>query len=305
MKIFEHTMVTEALQDNKITLQTNLGKTVMCKDVIFATHFPAIDPDNFYTNMRPEMSYALAFKADQEYPDGMYINADTPSRTFRKMTNGSDDYLLVGGQSHTIGDEHSEMERYEDIRQFAEKTFGTSDAIFRWSSHDLITSDRVPYIGQLHPQKSNMYTATGFSKWGLANAVTGAQLLKDLIANQENPYSGLYYPRRDIPDIRENVPEQKNMEEELAEAQTAATVENLTRQQATVIEKDDKKIGIYKDDDGALHHLDLACTHLGCDLNWNDGDQTWDCPCHGSRFTATGEVLEGPAKEPLAKANQK
>lgn len=309
--VFEHSLVTKVNQDEQdgeikleqdgeIKLEIENGSTVTCSHAVFATHYPSFDPDNSYTTMAPEMSYALALKATQEHPDGMYINDDLPKRTFRKMKADGGDYLLVGGQSHSIGDDRSEQERYEDLSRVAKETFGETNVVYRWSSHDPITKDRIPFIGKLHPDYSNIYTLTGFSKWGLANAAAGAKVIADLILGRKNPYETMFNPHREIPDLQNAKDDSDQGEEGLSQLDLSKETEDLNVNEATIIEKDDKKVGVYKDKTGKLHHLDISCTHLGCDVNWNDGDHTWDCPCHGSRFKATGEVLEGPALKSLA-----
>jgi len=294
--IYEHSLVNELTQneDKTIHLKTSNGCEVTCNNAIFTTHYPTFEPDKFFTQMKPEISYALAYKTNKEYLDGMYINNDKPKRTFRKMSDGQDHYLLVGGQSHSIGDEHSEMSRYEEIDQFAKRTFGVGQASYRWSSHDLLTKDRIPFIGQLHPDYPNIYTATGFNKWGLAEAATAARVLTDFIFNKQNRYTDMYHPRRNIPKLTE--PSEKSSEpNDAKELIIPETAEDIGINEAAVIKTEDEHTGIYKDKKGKLHYLDLSCTHLGCGLSWNNGDKTWDCPCHGSRFNAIGEVIEGPA----------
>lgn len=301
VQIYENSLVVDTSQSKnqkEVTLTLENNCTVICEKVVFATHFPAFDPDDLYTDIEAHMSYGLALKATKLHPEGMYINDDIPKRTFRKMEAIGTDYLLVGGQSHPVGDDRSEMERYEELAKVAKETFGETDIVYRWSSHDLMTKDRIPWIGVLHPDYPKLYTLTGFNKWGLANAAVGAKLIADLIDEKENRYEKLYSPQRDIPDIEGNDEED---DDSISEIDVSKEVEHLQENEATVIEKDDMKIGVYRDSSGELHHLDITCTHLGCSLSWNDGDYTWDCPCHGSRFNATGKVIEGPALKDLSK----
>lgn len=294
--IFEHTLINEVVRDDDgvLHLKTADGHGIECNHAIFATHYPTFEPDEHFTKMTPEVSYALAYKTDTEKLNGMYISDDTPKKTFRKMQVGNENYLLVGGQSHPIGDDNSEWSRYEEIDTFAKKTFGVGDPVYRWSSHDLITEDRIPLIGQLHPDYPNVFTATGFSKWGLADAGTGARVLTDLVLGNDNKYIDMYDPRRDIPELSNTNPE-SGVSDAVKALRLPETPEDLDVNEATIIEKNNEKIGVYKDDSGTLHYMDLSCTHMGCGLQWNNGDKTWDCPCHGSRFNAYGEVIEGPA----------
>lgn len=302
VEIYEHSLVMDVEQEEngqKTKLELENGNVVTCSSAIFATHFPTFDPEEKYTVLNPEMSYALALKTTKTHPDGIYINDDIPSRTFRKMRVDETDYLLVGGQGHPVGDEHREEERYEDLYKAAKELFGETDVVYRWSAHDLMTEDRIPFIGKLHPDYKNIYTLTGFNKWGLANAATGTNVIADLMKERDNPYEAMYNPRRDIPDLKKS-DDSNQGDENIDKLDLPDKVDDLKNGEATVIKKDDEEIGVYKDEKGELHYLDITCTHLGCSVTWNDGDHTWDCPCHGSRFNATGEVIEGPALKGLS-----
>lgn len=301
-EIYEYSQIDDVRQSERtIHLKTANEYEVVCNHAVFATHYPTFEPDKFYTQLEPEISYALAYKVDKELPDGLYISADIPKRTFRKMQDGKEQYLLVGGQSHPLGDDKSEMSRYEEIDQFAKQTFGVGDAVYRWSSHDLITEDRIPFIGQLHPDYPNVYTLTGFSKWGLADAAVGSRVITDLINERENPYATMYKPRRDIPSLTQTEPAPSITSDQADTLNMPEHADQLDFNEATILKNGDEETGVYKDKDGSLHYMDLSCTHLGCGLSWNSGDKTWDCPCHGSRFDAYGNVIEGPALTDLAK----
>lgn len=298
--MYEHSLIEDLKynQDHSIQLKTADNQTVTCNHAMFATHFPTFDPDNLYTEMKPEMSYALLYEVDELLFEGMYINSDSPKRTFRHVKMNDKNYLLVGGESHAIGDDFSTLDRYEAIDQFAKNTFGVADATYRWSSHDLITKDRIPFIGDLHPEYPNLYTATGFSKWGLANAAIGAKVIRDSVLGSKHKYDELFSPQRTIPDLQKTSSDDED-DKVIKSLHFPQKVADLMSGEATIIENDEEEIGVYKDENNTLHYLDLACTHLGCGVKWNNGDKTWDCPCHGSRFNAVGELIAGPALDNL------
>src|SRR5699024_4186833 len=157
-------------------------------------------------------------------------------------------------------------------------------------------------IRLMHIEQENVFVLTGFNKWGLTNAAIGSKVLGGLFNNQDSPYSKLFDPSRDIPDVKA-----ENKKEATSKYKSSIhrrKVDTLKKGEALILDEDDKKIGVYKDENNELHYLDMACTHLGCGVQWNDGDKTWDCPCHGSRFEATGEVKAGPATQPLKKASR-
>ncbi|MFC4557260.1 FAD-dependent oxidoreductase [Virgibacillus kekensis] len=303
-KMYENTRVMDVEGKKNVKVTTENDKTVTCQQVIFATHFPVYDPDEFFAgNLQPESSYALAVNTNKEFPDGMYISADAPKRTLRRIKDNSKSYVLVGGESHSTGDGKSSDERYEELQKFAEEQFDATEIMYRWSSHDLISSDRVPFIGPVNSNEPNVYAVTGFGKWGLASAAIGAALLKDLILENDNPYEELFSPRRDIQEMNDVEPEQGE-DDDHSDASTVEKPEDLNRNQGAVVEVNGKEVGAFRDENGKVHLMNLSCTHMGCDVEWNDGDCTWDCPCHGSRFKGTGEVIEGPALEPLEKTDK-
>src|SRR5699024_5150856 len=151
-------------------------------------------------------------------------------------------------------------------------------------------------IGNLHSDYPNMYTATGFSKWGLANAAIGAKLITDNILERKNAYQAIFNPNREIPDLEKETSEEDEVNPHIKTLNFRENIDDLLHDEATIIkENDEEQTGVYKDKKNNLYYLDLSCTHLGCGVQWNNGDKTWDCPCHGSRFNATGKVIEGPA----------
>lgn len=305
VKIYEQTTINEMKDGNSVTLTTNNGHTITSKQVVCATQYPVHEPENIYASrFKPEISFALACEIEEVFPGGMYLNADHPKRTFRAMRANKKEYLLIGGESHSIGDGLSDQERYENILKSAKEMFTVKNVVAHWSSHDLITKDRVPFIGLIHPNEKNIYVMTGFSKWGLANVAIGAEVIKDLITQQENVYSQLFNPHREIPSLKKET--EKEESSDYHSSIHHSDIKSLNAKEAIIINKgESSKVGVYKDSTKTLHYLDMACTHLGCHVKWNDGDKTWDCPCHGSRFSAMGDVVAGPATKPLKKLKNK
>lgn len=299
VKIYQHTMYMESTRENsELTLKTDTPFTVTCDEVIFATLFPAEDPDSYYSKtMKPVTSHLAVYENTNTPLHGMYISDDFSKRTFRGAQQDHKHFLIVGGETHETGDDKSNIKRYDKIKQFAENEFGLQDRIGYWSEHDLVTPDMRPFIGKIKENDDQMYVMTGYNKWGLAAAATGSQLIADMITGKPNRYENLFCPQRDVKQIRQK--EEDNQNGEFAAQQSA----ELDVGQAKRTEVDGKAVGIYKDINKKTHYVDLACTHLGCEVKWNDADETWDCPCHGSIFDGTGEVLAGPAKLPLKKVN--
>lgn len=302
LKVYENTLINdwEELKDHTYVLKDNEGHRIKCKYVVLATHYPLIEKDDFYDwAVWARTTQALAYKTDKKLFEGAHIAYDTPSVTLRTMEYFGDHYFLIGGQSHTTGDGFSDEERYEKISELAKKLFGVKKPAFKWSTHDLMTKDHMPMIGQVYPDMPNAYTITGLNAWGLANSSAGAMVITDLICGRKNPYTEMYNPHREIKEIESDKEKEKSSSSVSEVAR--ATVQNLAPDTLTQIEHDGKRVGIYKDKNGKVYYYDLACTHKGCDLGLNDGDKTWDCPCHGSRFDKFGKVIYGPAITDLKK----
>ncbi|MBM7703855.1 FAD-dependent oxidoreductase [Metabacillus iocasae] len=308
-KIFEHTVATDVEKGEQPVVTTRDGAKVYCKHVVAASHFPFYDGNGFYfTRMYAERSYVIGIKATKEYPGGMYLSAEQPTRSLRYTEINGEKLILVGGDSHKTGQGINTMEHYQALQHFAEQTLGIKEYLYRWSAQDLYTLDKVPYIGPITPKKENIYVATGYRKWGMTNGTAAALLLRDLILNRENPYTSLFSPSRfhGDPSIKQFLIQNFDVAGHLIEGKLDVgdkRLQELEVGEGSVVFMKGKRAGAYKDLDGKLHCVDTTCTHLGCEVEWNAGDTTWDCPCHGSRFSYDGQVIEGPANEPLKQVN--
>ena len=307
--IYEGTTATEIGEGDQPVVITRDGYRVKCKNVIAASHFPFVDKMGFYfARMYQERSYVLGVKVQKEYPGGMYISADSPTRSLRYTPYNDEKLILVGGDSHKTGQGVDMIKHYEALEAFAEETFGITEFPYRWSTQDLITIDKVPYIGSITKQKSGIYIATGYRKWGMTNGTTAALLLRDLIIEANNPYKELFDPARfqADPSLKKVISINADVAKHLIKGKLEVASKEpseLENDEGSVVMINGKRAGAYKDTEGKLHFVDTTCTHMGCETEWNAGERTWDCPCHGSRFSYDGEVFNGPAKKPLKKIN--
>lgn len=191
---------------------------------------------------------------------------------------------------------------------FAGNLLGIKTIPYRWAAQDLITLDRVPYIGKISDNEE-IYIATGFGKWGMTSGTLAAQIISDQIQRKDNPYTELYDPSRFKAgtSLKNFILQNANVAKELVAGKVEIVHKKTTDLEAdegAVVFHDGKRVGAYKDTEGKLHLVDRTCTHMGCECEWNNGDRSWDCPCHGSRFSYDGEVLEGPASVPLTKLHE-
>ncbi|OAH57602.1 (2Fe-2S)-binding protein [Domibacillus aminovorans] len=303
--IFEHTTAVNVETGEQPTVLTRKGSRVTGSHVLSCSHFPFYEGLGFYsTRMHADRSYILAVKTKKSFPGGMYISADQPTRSLRSAMVNGEEMVLIGGEGHKTGQGKDTMEHYKALETFSEQVFGVNDIVYRWSAQDLITIDKIPYIGEITAGQPNILIATGYRKWGMTNGTTAALLFRDMILDKKNAYQNLYTPSRFYahPSLKNFLVENANVAAHLIKGKLELPAKNandLSNGEGAVITIKGHRKGAYKDDGGKLHIVDTTCTHIGCEVEWNNGDRTWDCPCHGSRFSYTGEVIEGPAEKPL------
>lgn len=301
------TAVNVETNESKATVLTRNGHRVTGNVILSCTHFPFYESTGFYfTRLYAERSYVLAAKTKHQYPGGMYLSVDQPSRSIRYTPVNGENLLIIGGEGHKAGQGKDTVEHYQALEKFAKDVFNLEEFNYRWSTQDLTTLDKLPYVGQITKNQDNILIATGYRKWGMTNGTAAAMLLSDIALNKDNPYKSVYAPSRFYADpslkefIKENVDVAKHLIKGKLEI-ADKNPEDLKNDEGAVVMIYGARKGAYRDVDGKLHIVDTTCTHVGCECNWNDGDRTWDCPCHGSRFSYTGEVVEGPAEKPLAR----
>ncbi len=294
VKIFEQTKVVEVKAQE---LVTDKG-SVFAKNIVMATHYPfIITPGYYFLRMHQERSYIVAF---ENVPDikGMYIGIEEDGLSYRN----SGEYLLIAGGNHRAG-ENTQGGKYDILRAAAKQNFPESKEVACWSAQDCMPIDAVPYIGLFSKSTPNLYVATGFQKWGMSTSFVSAHIISELIAGNEHPYP-IFSPQRFklSPSAKslynEGVHAVKGLGKEIFSVpkETLDSVQNLS---GAVVEHDGEKFAMYKDEKGVAHAVSSRCTHLGCQVEWNKDETSWDCPCHGSRFDIDGLCLDNPALEDL------
>lgn len=306
-QFYENTTAVDVEYNKHSTIISRDGYRVNCRYVIVASHYPFYDGQGFYpTRLNPERSYVIGVKTGKPYPGGMYINAESPTRSIRSTPIDGEDLWIIAGENHKTGQGKSTIDHYLALQDFAEKQFGIEDFVYRWSAQDLTTLDKLPYIGPITKGQDSVLVATGYRKWGMTNGTAAAHILADTVLERENPYKELYTPARfqADPSIKKFAQFNTDVAKNLIKGKldnTKDNIKSLDLDEATITRINGERTGVYKDKNAKLHLVDTTCTHLRCEVEWNSGERTWDCPCHGSRFSYTGEVIEGPAKRPLKK----
>jgi glycine/D-amino acid oxidase-like deaminating enzyme/nitrite reductase/ring-hydroxylating ferredoxin subunit len=308
--IFEDTRAETINEVGKTTVKLKDGGSVTADHVVIATHFPFYDfKGAYFARLDMARSYIVSGKSPLAYPGGMYISIDSPSRSVRSAKDKNGETLwLIGGEGHRPGKGKQMKEHYSNLRNWGRSEFDMEEFDYNWSSEDFISLDSLFYIGRITEQTKNIYVATAFRKWGMSGGITAAKEITSLIASGESLYQNIYDPARKdgakgISTLAKNLVE---VSKELVSGKlekTTKSIDELEPGEAGKIRDKGKLIGVYKNKDGSIHKVDTTCTHMGCEVHWNDAETTWDCPCHGSRFRASGEVIEGPAVKDLKKAD--
>ncbi len=291
--VYEGTMATHV---HGSRVRTAGGPVVSAEHVVVATHLPFLDRGLYFARCHPERSYVVAGRTTDP-PAGMYLSTEQPAHSIRAHGH----WLLVGGESHKTGQADA-AERYARLEAWARERFGIEPEL-RWATQDHMPLDGVPYVGRHDPLSSGVWVATGFRKWGLAMGTAAAELLAAQIAGRDHAWTELFEPQRLRPKASATsfVKENANVALRFMGDRVAkrGDVDKIGPGEGRVVGAGLGQRAVYRDEDGTLHELSARCTHLGCIVNWNTAERTWDCPCHGSRFAASGKVIEGPAVRPL------
>ena len=306
--IYEQTRAVSIEEKGNYTITTSEGKKVTADNVIIASHYPFYNKHNMYfTRIYTDRSYALAIKSKEKYPGGMYLSFDEPSRSLRSIKTDNGELIMIGGDHHKTGQGEDTLKHYEALAAYADKIFTVEGIPYRWSAQDCMTMDDVPYVGHYSSDTPNLYIATGFGKWGMTNSTASAMILKDLIVKGESPWQEVYNPSRKtiIASAKNFMAESLNVAGQLIGGKLSMLPEDaeVNIGEGKIIQKDGERVGAYRDEQDILHLVNTTCTHLGCELNWNSAEKSWDCPCHGSRFSIDGDIIEGPAVKPLKAGN--
>lgn len=294
LAIFENSPAVH-LEDGRVF--TPKGE-VRAKKVVFACHYPFLNIPGFYfAKMYQERSYLVALKTAASF-DGMWIGAEQPVYSLRRYQ----DLVLLGGSAHRTG-ENPGGGCYDALLLQARRWFPDYSLVAKWSAQDCMPPDHIPYIGPYSAAKPDWYVATGFQKWGMTSSMVAASILRDLICGRKNPYAEVFDPGRFNTSTLTTIA-----------LQTAQSAKGLGKRflcnallqagdilpgQGGIVRIANEKVGVYKEEDGTLCLVKVQCPHLGCQLEWNPDEKSWDCPCHGSRFDRYGRLLDGPAQKEI------
>ena len=305
-RIFERTRAVDVDEGSPCTVHTEQGR-IQADHVVVATLMPFLDRGGFFARAFPSRSYAITARLGDSPTQGMYINAMSPIRSIRAVPYDGQELLMLMGESHHVGAKKAQPARYEALVEFGREHWDLQEIEHRWSAQDYSPSDGVPYIGPLRRRSRGVYVATGFKKWGLTGGTVAAMVISDAIAGRENPWAELFDAKRVKPlaegprFVAENARAGARLVGDRLRSPGRREIEDLALGEGAIVSSGGQRVAGYRGQDGKLHAVSTRCTHLGCQVAWNAAEHTWDCPCHGSRFSVDGEILNGPAVKPLGK----
>ena len=305
--VIEGARVQRVIGTDPVRVVTDAG-TARAATVVIATNMPILDRGAFFARAKPARSYGLAFRTVEPAVDGMYLSADTPSRSLRDAPDPLGSLLLVGGNGHKPGGPVSEKERIDQLRQWTAEHFPGAEETHAWSAQDYVPHHALPFVGPVLPGREEILVAGGYAKWGLTNAPAAALALAGRILGGHQDWAAILEPWRSR-ELR-GLLDTARLNGEVGLEMTWGWLRPVTHpgaggpldegEGAVRLDRVGTPTGASRVD-GVEHRVSAVCSHLGGVVRWNDAERSWDCPLHGSRFGPEGEVLEGPATCGLAR----
>jgi len=304
--IHTETQVVDIKSGSPCHVQTAHGNTVTADAVVVATGSPFDTGVTMHMKLGAYLTYAIGLEIPAGYvKHALYWDTEDPYHYVRtKPLEAGKDLLIVGGEDHKTGQASDQMERWAKLEAWTRERFPAAGAVrHHWSGEIFETPDGLGLIGLAPGWRENVYVITGDSGMGMTHGTLGARLVSDLILGRSNPYAGLYSPSRWAPGaLKTLLEENANMAAQYTDWLTGGEVKSaqeIPPGHGALVRRGLTKLAVYKDDRGEVHEMSAVCPHMGGIVQWNPGEQTWDCPCHGSRFSCTGEVQHGPAASDL------
>lgn len=304
-RIMQNCRALEITTENDETfVVTSIGK-IKTKFVVYATHIPP-GVNILHFCCAPYRSYVLAVKLkDNAYPDALVYDMTNPYHYYRTQELDGELYLIAGGEDHKTGHEENAAHCFTKLESTVRKHFNVDSIAFQWSSQYFEPADGLPYIGHLPGNPKNVLVATGFGGNGIIYGTVSSIILSDMITKGSSEYEELFNPARVKPVA--------GFEKFVKEAADVVGVfigeriniteikefADLAKGEAKVVDYEGTSIAMYKDEVGKLYAVNPSCPHIKCVVCWNNTEKSWDCPCHGSRFSYTGELLTGPSRKDL------
>lgn len=303
--IFEETRMLDIEEGEPCRVTTDRG-TIIADDVFIAANVPSSNKFFLVTKIASYRTYAIAARVRDQFDfRNLFWDNDSPYHYIRSQMVNNNPYIIIGGEDHKTGHGTHTAAHFQKLEEWARAHFDVEKIDYRWSGQIIEPVDGLPFIGR-NPMSDHIFVATGYSGTGTAMGTLGGMIVSDLILNNQNPWVELYDAGRVKPlasmrnYLSENIDYPSRLIGDRISPTKDASADYIRENEGTIVRVGSKKVAAYRDPQGELHLLSPVCPHLGCYVHWNDAEKSWDCPCHGSRFSPTGKLLNGPAVTDLA-----
>lgn len=293
------------------------GATVHANHFVVATNSPVNDAFVMHTKQAPYRTYAIAMPVERNSVErALFWDTPDPYHYVRLQPLPADhprhathELLIVGGEDHKTGQGGDADDRYRRLEHWTRERWPQIEPMeYAWSGQVMETIDGLSYIGRNPKDSPNVYIATGDSGHGMTHGTIAGMLLTDLIQGRGNAWDTLYDPsRRTVKAAGDYLKENLNVAAQYLDyvkPGDVRSVEQIGPESGALVRRGKRLIAAYRDETGQLHERSAVCTHMGCIVQWNKEERSWDCPCHGSRFDIDGEILTGPAISGLSAATE-
>jgi len=304
-KLLSGTRVTDWKGGESPVITTSKGE-ISARKLVLATNYPLMS--HMFAELPAYRTYAIGVSVPANTVQrALYWDNADPYIYVRTQMDGDGEILIVGGEDHRTAQANDGQARFERLEAWTRRHFASVGEVkYRWSGQFLETHDGLGFLGQYSENEPNVYLITGDSGMGMTHGTIGGILVSDLIAGRENPWADVYEPSRiATQSVKEAVPEIIASTVPYKDWLTGGdieSVEDLQPGEGGILRDGLSKIAVYRSEDGEVHKRSAVCTHMGCIVRFNSLEKTWDCPCHGSRFSTEGEPINAPAITPLGEA---
>lgn len=307
--IYEGARVEEVVDGEPCVIRIAGGRTVHARQVIVAANVPFNDRFTMHTKLWAWRSYAVALRIDPAVmEDALIFDTADPYHYVRLAKWKEGHVVVVGGEDHRTGTDEEPQDRWTALEEWTRQRLTVGERVAEWSGQIIETPDGAPYVGK-NPGDQNVWIATGWIGQGMTWGAAGGELIARLILGEEDPLQRIFDPSRMAPVgeltryVKRNLEFPKHIVTDriISADIESESLDQVRPGQGKIVARDGEKLAVYRREDGSVICLSPVCPHMKCDVKWNAAEVSWDCPCHGSRFTPEGEVLNGPASVPLTR----
>ena len=308
-RIHTRTHVESIQGGERASVKTSDGRTVSCGAVCVCTNSPISDYVVTHLKQAPYRTFVIGARIPGgAVPPGLYWDTPSPYHYVRLMKGdgSADDVLIVGGEDHKTGQKDDAEARFRCLEEWTRARFPIGEVEYRWSGQVMEPADYLAFIGPNPDGAENVFLATGDSGNGMTHGTIAGLMLADMVNGRAHRWAELYDPKRvSVKSAGDLLKENLNVAVQYADwvkPGEASSAADIPPGEGAVLRRGMHRVAAYRDDDGNLHERSAVCTHLACIVRWNSTEKSWDCPCHGSRFDAFGNVVNGPALKALGPA---